>query len=555
MNRKRCSRPAALVSVVASFALAACVAAAVDPEIRVVVPSRTPAPDGNGRFIVVEDPVINDTGRFAFVAGLSSTPPGVRGPGVYAFDVDGGNGGTIIRNGLPAPNGVGEFDLLVLETPLLNHAGQSAVLAEDTKETFNPYARVTTQGVYRIDSYTGAITSVAQVGQTLNADTFTQLGDPDLNNGGDLAFTARFNGETTFKTGAGTAVLRSDDAGTPVVIARAGSEAPDGRGTFTSFDQKVAINDGGQVAFFARVDDTRNLNFPSGVYRSDPSGGLTTIARVGDASPQPEFLFHQLEQVALGIDLDDAGRATFYGVTRRVAGPTVEFRREIFRGSSTGNLEVFVQGQQSVLDGNGTSFSPTTQFAVNDNDGIAYLGNITGSTAGNFDNTAIFLQTGDGGTQTVQLAREGDIAPRAAAKFGDFSFNTAPLAVNDLGQVAFLAQLDPLDGSSRYDAIFFYDPQLGLINAVQEGDQLLGKTIIGLDFIGGYWRRNDHGNGLSNRGEIVFSYTLSDLSTGVAIFSIPEPATTLLILLGGIPLLCGRMGRRSRLHDPRAAAR
>ena len=107
-------------------------------------------------------------------------------------------------------------------------------------------------------------------------------------------------------------------------------------------------------------------------------------------------------------------------------------------------------------------------------------------------------------------------------------------ALNDLGQLAFVADIDLQDGGSTVDqfGLFFYDDLLGLTSVARTGDAFDGSTITDLRFTSGF-SLQDEGSGLNDLGQVAYAYSLADGRSGVAVWTIPEPG----VAMTGLALL------------------
>ncbi|MEM1213175.1 MAG: choice-of-anchor tandem repeat NxxGxxAF-containing protein, partial [Planctomycetota bacterium] len=196
---------------------------------------------------------------------------------------------------------------------------------------------------------------------------------------------------------------------------------------------------------------------------------------------------------------------------------------------------------QAAPDNNG-SFSGFGNPALNDAGQAAFVSTLTGTAGGTSDDFGIFRSDGSSGGLT-QLAREGQAAPDNNGSF--LSFNTP--ALNDAGQAVFRGRLTGTAGGSSDDrGLYFYDDLLGLIQIAREGDPFLGSTLTNLSFIPGSTLQ-DEGSGLNELGQVAYSFSLADGRQGIALYTIPEPASLALLALGAAALT--RRQRRDTKPD------
>ncbi len=265
------------------------------------------------------------------------------------------------------------------------------------------------------------------------------------------------------------------------------------------------------------------------------TGTTRVIAQTGDAAPDGNGSFAGFFVRAAytnSIGLNDLGQVAFRAELTGTVDEDVDWIG-IFRGDGSAQPVQIARGGQGAHDGNGTFFffgSP----ALNSSGQTAFLGNLFDTTGGSTDDEGIFR--GDGSAALVQIVRAGQAAPDGNGIFLDFG---ADIALNDAGQAAFTAFLTDTSGGSADDlGIYLYDDGLGLLQVAREGDAFLGSMITELFFSPGF-SQQDEGSGLNNLGQVAYSYRLADGRSGVAIWSIPEPASAAWLLAA-----FGRLARR-----------
>ena len=522
----------AFVTIVSCLAAAASQAAV--GTTRVIVNSGRPVPDGNGVFDIQPEslPVLNDAGQAAFYSYIGDAAGGGNDEGLYR----GGDSLTkIVRLGDAAPDGNGAFD--DFESLLLNDRGQSAFRAA-LRGTAAGTAD--NSGIYlRTDD---ALVEVVRENGPVPGGIGTFASFPDsrgitLNDAGQVGFYARIGlGNSTAVGG----IFRGDGAST-VEIVREGDPVPDGSGLFGA-PASPFLNDAGQIAFAASF--TTDFGFPTddgAIFRGDQTG-LTQIARIGQTTPVDG---RRLASLDAFLDLNDSGQVAFNAAFERKSDSTAA-TRAVFVGDGNGLTEV-VRSGRATPDGEREleSFFPPI---LNESGQVALYADLVDTLAGPFDDRGIYVATvGDDDVTLAEVAREGQAAPGS----GRFSFVGSP-AFNDAGQVAFAAQIDLDDGGSANDetGLYLYDADLGLLTVARTGDRLRGGRIDNLWFESGLPSseppRRDEGSGLNNRGEVAYAYRLDDGRYGVAVWSVPEPASATVPAAACLGLVRVRRRRRSR---------
>ena len=320
------------------------------------------------------------------------------------------------------------------------------------------------------------------------------------------------------------ALAGTSTTGTTAVVADTTTAAPDNNGSFSTFSSP-ALNDAGQAAFRGVLIGTSGgFSDNRGVFRGDGTT-LTQVARGGQAAPDGNGSFLNFSSPAL----NEAGQAAFRGDIDLNDGGSAFDDTGIFRGDGMTLTQIAREGQ-AAPDGNGT-FSIFFDPALNDAGQAAFRAFLTGTGGGSSDDGGIFR--GDGTTLT-RVAREGQAAPTSDGMLEGVLSRLFNPALNDVGQLAFVANIDLQDGGSTLDegGLFFYDDLLGLTSVARTGDAFDGSTITGLSFSSGSIQQ-DEGGGLNNLGQVAYDYDLADGRRGVAVWSIPEPG----VAMTGLALL------------------
>lgn len=471
-------------------------AASAQIATQVIAVTGQPAPDGNGSFSTFTNtPTLNDAGQAAFRANLSGTTGGSADDrGIFR-----GSGGTltkIAREGQTVPNGNGSFSGFNLTA--INGSGQAAFRAPliGTSGGANDNS-----GIFV--SAGGSPVQIVRKGQAApNANgSFSLFDDPSFNGVGQTAFGASLTG-TSGGTNDDEGIFRGNGA-ILTQIARAGQAAPDGNGSFDRF-LPPAINDAGQVAFSAELVGGVGGYFEnSGIFRG-AGGSITQIARSDDPSPVPNGVLHRLSNPSMNA----AGQVVFDSLLIDFMGQPVG--AGIFLGAG-GPITQIARTDQASPDANGT-FSLFVDHSINDVGQTAFFARLGGTVGGTSDDSGIFR--GAGGALT-KIARKGQFSPNANGRFSGFT--SAP-ALNEAGQVAFLATLSGTSSGTADDSgLFLFDDVLGLLQVSREGDALLGSTITTLAFISNAGTNGDERSGLNELGQVAYQFSLADGRSGIAV--------------------------------------
>jgi hypothetical protein len=518
----------ALSIALTTLLLNAVPAARADTPIAIVVTNGATAPDGNGTIDIhygyvpgIYPVVINDAGQVAFDAGLDNTLGGSNNSAIYRGDAFPGDLTTIVHQGQAAPDGNGSFNTLITAPgghtypPTLNNAGQVAFWAP----LVGTVGGTNTEGLFRGSG--GVVTQIVRSGWAVpdNNGTYNYSSwplSPLVNGSGQVAFYSTLNGATN-SNGAGIAggapgVFRGNggDRTSLTQMVRTGYNTPP-FGSFYSLSSP-ALNDLGQVAYAAYMFSDYILD---SVFRAD-GATLTRIAYGNEPAPDGNGLLGESYTAPV---LNNAGLVAFGDTVSSTVGGSNAYG--LFRGDDN-TLTQIVRWDQPVPDGNGRfetgNGNGTALESMNNSGQIVFSTYIAG--AGGLTNGGIYR--GDGVVLT-KIARAGEPAPDSSgATFTGLapSYETPRnnIAINDSGQVAFLASL-----SDGHQGIYFYDDHLGLIKVIRTGDSLLGKAVNLLRF-DVYCQLGNEGRGLNNRGQVAFGFddTGSPSPSGFAIWTAPE---------------------------------
>ena len=147
-----------------------------------------------------------------------------------------------------------------------------------------------TAGIYRATKTSNftlnASAPVAAIGSAVPSVTggnFTSLGNPIINNAGDIAFRATFSGNGV-SSGNNTGIFRYSSNGTGALIVRTGVAT--GNQTFQSLSAPL-LNNAKDIAFTGALATGGNVTSSNanGVWTISSNGTLTKIFRSGDSAP------------------------------------------------------------------------------------------------------------------------------------------------------------------------------------------------------------------------------------------------------------------------------
>jgi hypothetical protein len=294
-----------------------------------------------------------------------------------------------------------------------------------------------TDGIYRVDASDGSLVTIVE-----DEKRFDFIGrNPSMNDLGEVSFAANLDrGDEAIFRGNGKKLVE---------IASTADE-------FNFFGFDTSVNDGGVVAFKAELDE--ELGFDEGLFTG--SGKRITTHYLASTS--------QFDGTDTRPSINDVGAIAFE--------ESVDFDSGIFVTAGSGFTTIAAPDPdrsvgEPVLNEGGTAAFETSLFD---------------------EATQQFVEaivTGNGGP----LATVAD----TTGPFGDFGFR--PPALNDAGDVAFLATLDDFTTTG-----IFVGPDAVADRVIATGDTLDGSTVTGLTFCE---------EGLNHSGQLAFTAFFEDPET------------------------------------------
>jgi hypothetical protein len=332
-------------------------------------------------------------------------------------------------------------------------------------------------------------------------------------------------GEVTYLV-SGPAIERTSN-GVAVLLADDDQALPNDEGTFSfgvDSGDDPAFNDLGQVVFRASVyKASDNPKSHRGIYRADGEN-ILQVARTGTPSPDGNGLLASFSNPAI----NDNGDVAFLASLTATSGGAMDDQGVfLFRN---GELVTIARRGEQAPDGNGKILNFGTALTGStfgtDNIALNEEGQVAflASFTGASGGAVLGMIRGDESSLT-QVVRIGQLAPDGVSKFTiDGGYWLGMPALNDRGQVAFYAALS--EGEVFETAIFLYDDEEGLIQIARKGDALFGSTLSEDFFLKDFQPSvTTHGKtarGLSDEGHVVFHFGLATGAYGIAV---ARPAT------------------------------
>jgi hypothetical protein len=380
----------------------------------------------------------------------------------------------------------------------------------------------------------GALVSVATVGSQAAdvpaGNTYFSLGNPGLNNSGEVIFRAFLQPNSDGGVWAGTPT-------TLKLIARQGDQAagiePGGRYQYFLFNP--SINDAGQVAFLASLNGTKHVPYDdSGIWTAH-SGVVRLVAREGSNAPgtPTDSVFERLNFPTLG----DHGQVAYVGFLREGTGDVIADNSQGIWLDREGVPSLVVRaGDLAPGTPDGAVFRSFNDPVLGGSDHIAFRGFLREGVGGVRTENRMGIWSGEG-DQLKLVARSQDSAPGTQGVFNFMDLDS--LGINARGQVAFLADLQIGEGGVTENddlGIWAEDADGVLQLVVRTGSELEVapndfRVLSDLDLLGATAKL---GQGFNDLGQVAFIAKFSDGSSGIFIsnrVAVPEPDSSRLALV------------------------
>jgi hypothetical protein len=348
-----------------------------------------------------------------------------------------------------------------------------------------------------------------------------------LNDAGQTAFRANLSGGSVDSTN--NQGVWSEGSGSLALVARTGSQAP-GTPSGVNFSTDPALelfspvlNDAGQIAFYGATTDGG-----LGLW-SEGSGSLAPVARSGQPAPGTPagvtFNFSNLYEILEPTILNDAGHTTFRSY---LSGAGVTSANEFGLWSEgAGGLELRARlGSQAPDLTAGVNYGYMSRAGLNDAGQMIFASLLSGSGV-NSGNDRSVLSDVSGSLAVV--AREGSQAPGLPSGV-TFNSHLTTGAINNAGQIAFVAGLSNQTSMYKQDSIWLYDSG-SMTPLLVRGEHPPG-TSAGVTYeLFGFWPS------LNEAGQVLTGVVLAgigvDASNQLAVYLSDAAGNEKLILRSG----------------------
>ena len=383
-----------------------------------------------------------------------------------------------------------------------------------------------------------------------------------MNGNGQVAFIGSMTGGTPpiiiSGTGANASGLWTGAPGVLNLTARQNDATPLGSGfqlgPIAGSGQQFSFNNNGAMAWYGTLQGTgvvtSGATSNNQAVFSTRTGALEVVAQRGNAAPGiVGGLYYNTPGTAIGMN--NAGKMVYSSTLRNSAGTASG--AGLFTDTNGSMTAVAQSGQATphIAHSNGNEFVGVNWGSSFGDTQINHAGTIAFTNSGmtgtgistGVNDSGIFQMDSSGAFSKVM--RTNDVAPAGSIVAGDtvrFGSTQSGLALNALGQMAFYSilksDLGGVSGAIGNNAGLFAEDaggsifllaQKGMPFTVAPGDI---RTVSGIGSAA-YSTGNEDGRAsmLNNNGDLVFSLSFTNGSSGVFMTHIPEPATLCLLAM------------------------
>ncbi|MEM7807285.1 MAG: choice-of-anchor tandem repeat NxxGxxAF-containing protein [Planctomycetota bacterium] len=278
---------------------------------------------------------------------------------------------------------------------------------------------------------------------------------------------------------------------------------------FRTAGPSPVLTPGGNVFFQANITGEGIAGAKNnGVFLHDGTS-TSTVFTAGRAAPDGNGVFRSSSGLVASGDT-----SVFFLSDLRELNPGSSSNVGLFHWDN-GAFSKIIRKGDSLPGGNGVfANSRGSHFSTNGSGVLAFPAVLQDTNGGTLDDSGIY-QLRDGGI--VEITREGSPAPStsggSSGRFDDV--NSVETSVNELGQVAFLANLlDDAGGETDDVGLFFYDPIDG-ITAIARTDELLNGAVVKSLFFTPDISYGSAVSGLNDLGQVAFGARVNN-QTGFA---------------------------------------
>jgi hypothetical protein len=323
------------------------------------------------------------------------------------------------------------------------------------------------------------------------------------------------------------------------LIAREGSQPPgvsDGStfqasgssGELSPFSQ-LQLSERGLVSFAGRLNDDRR-----GIWVGDADDvSLVALGGAPAAGTPAGALFVRtlVGGETRGYTVSAGGNVAFASRLQEGTGGTTSANQHGLWARIGGTLTLVAREASPVPglpDGVRYSYGGANPFDtadISDAGRVVFKARFAGPGVNSMNDSAIF----SGPPLSLSLiAREGFAAPGLDSNFVFSDFSTIRPRMNEAGQFAFRADAQSLAGSQTTSGLWIFDPSGGLSLLVKRGDPFEiapGDVRIVADVGASLDSAFPSGEVFTDPGQLAFSASFTDGTTGVFTATIPEPCS------------------------------